>query len=977
MLKVNTEPGHPELARELRIRLGDMVRTDPYSRVMYSTDGSSYQVMPAAVAFPRVEEDIPRILEVARSLGIPIVARGAGTGLAGQAIGDGLVLDCFRHLNRVVEVDPESKTAVVEPGVVASRLNARAAHHGLVFGPDPSSADRATIGGMIGTNASGAHSILYGMTADHLLTCEVTLSDGSSATLGPHSASEAESVTKSKTLEGSLYRTALDLRQTLSAILPDRWPQTWRRASGYSINYLIGFSPSSPASWYAEDRAYPPVNGVNLAPLLAGSEGTLAIVRRATVRLVPRPRATILLVISFPSVEAACDAVPGVLESRPSSVELIPRELLLRASTVPAYARKLGFVAGDPAAVLVVEFAGQTSAECLAAAARLRSSGHAIEDPSSQQDLWDVRKVGLGLLMSVPGDTKPVEFIEDVSVPVPRLGEYVRRVNQILAEHGTAGEWYGHASAGCLHMRPLLNMRTPDGVARMAAIADEVAGVVLELRGSLSGEHGDGLSRTRFNEIMFGPALMRAFRRLKEAFDPTYLLNPGKVIPAVTTGSRPGLRYGPGYDTTPFPTVFSFRREGDLAHAVENCNGAAVCLKDGGVMCPSFQATREEMHSTRGRANALRAALSGKLPSDSLTSRQMYEVLDLCLECKACKAECPSAVDMARIKAEFLAGYWAVHGIPLRARFFAEIAAVSRLARLAPEVVNRVLGSRALRLVLERSLGISRRRAFPAFQLRSFRRWHRSHAPAPHTSPVVLFVDTYTDSNYPQIGIAAVKVLEAAGFRVDLAPGQVCCGRPMISKGLLRRARALAWKNLQALGPLVDSGIPIVGLEPSCILTLRDEYLEFFPQDPRANAIARNSYLIEEFLTTPDSDGQKPIERIRFDKPASVWHLHGHCYTKALVGERPTVEMLRTSGAEVVEIPSGCCGMAGSFGYEVEHENLSRQIAEMTLLPAVRAAVAAGGQVLASGVSCRTQILDGAGVRARHAIEALADAIQS
>jgi FAD/FMN-containing dehydrogenase/Fe-S oxidoreductase len=968
----------PRALKDRLERLGVEARFDPYTRVLFSTDASNYQIEPLGVAFPRHEEDLFAIVSAAAEFRIPLIARGAGTSLCGQVIGRALIVDCSRHLNQIHRLEPEALRIEVAPGLVGAALNAAAGPHGLMLGPDPASADRATVGGMIGNNATGAHSIRYGMTADHVLEAEVILSDGSSARFS--ALSEAEAVAKSAqaSLEGAIYRTALELRQSCSDEARATWPRTWRSSAGYGLGYLIGWMPAGPSGWYAHPASYPPHSGLNLAPLLCGSEGTLALVRRATLNLVRRPAATILVVIAYESIDAACEATPGFVETRPAAVELIPRSIISRARAVPGYARKLGFVDGDPPALLAVEYAADTAEEALALAGQVARRGRVLKDPQSQADLWAVRKVGLGLLLSIPGDVKPISFLEDVAVPVDRLAEYVRRMDQLLAQHQTRGEWYAHASSGCLHMRPLVNLKTGEGVARMRSIAEGALDIVLELGGTLSGEHGDGLARTEFNAKLFGPQLYEAFRKLKRAFDPADIFNPGKIVAA--EGEPPpamdrDLRYGPTYRAQEMPTAYAFRRDGGMAHAIEDCIGAGVCLQTSGGMCPSYQATREERHTTRGRANALRAAISGRLPPGALTSREMYQVMDLCLQCKACKAECPSAVDMAQLKSQFLDLYQAEHGLPLRSRLFGEIAAVSRLAAPIAPPVNWAASLPASRWLLEKLVGVSRERTMPKFQRLSFRHWWKRHPPVEEGRPVILFVDTFVDHNHPQVGRAAVAALEAAGCRVQVAPNQECCGRAMISKGMLGRAREMAARNLEALAPFVEAGLPIIGLEPSCLTTLRDEYLELFPHDPRAEALASSALLIEEFLTWPEADGQRPLDRLRFAAPQRPILVHGHCQAKAVVGMEPLLEMMRATGAAVREIDCGCCGMAGSFGYEAEHHGLSMQIGEMKLFPAVRAGVQQGALILAAGASCRAQIHDGTGVDAMHPIEALASAL--
>ncbi len=970
----------PAFREYLAKRLQCEVRFDPYARAMYSTDGSNHLIEPIGIAFPRHEEDLFALVETCNRFKIPILARGGGTSLAGQAIGSALIIDCSRYLNRILEVDVEGGTAEVEPGVVCSSLNMEAQKYGLMYGPDPASADRATFGGMIANNATGAHSIQYGMTADNLVSIDAVLSDGSGATFASIEEDEAKRRAKANTLEGRIYAACLRLKERYAEAIASDWPRTWRRASGYGLNYLTGYSPASPPVWHLQEQGYPPGQGFNLAPLLASSEGTLAVFRKARVRLVPRPRNTALVVLTFDSVAEACDATPWLLEHTPAAIELLPRTMLERAASIPAYARRLTFVEDRPEALLVVEFSGDSRDKVYSAAHNLKAYGRILDTAEAQDDLWAVRKVGLGLLMSVPGDTKPITFIEDVAVPVERLGEYVRKVEEILADQGTYGEWYAHASAGCLHLRPMVNLRTADGVAQMRGIAEAVAEVVIAMQGSFSGEHGDGLSHAEFNERVFGPTLFKAFRELKDAFDPTDLLNPGKVIPSAS-GKPPALdqdlRFGPQYGTRPITTVFSYRREGDFAHAVEDCVGVGVCRHEEGVMCPSFQATRDEMHLTRGRANALRAAISGLLPPDSLTSRQMHAVLDLCLECKGCKAECPTGVDMARIKAEFLNMYQAERGVPLRSRFFANISSTAQALRPLAGAANLLGRLSPARWFLEVALGISRHRSLPSFAGQSFSAWLLEHERNPGAEPVVLFLDTYTESNYPQIGKAAMRVLEASNHTVEVVEGQTCCGRPMISKGLLEQAKANALQNLEVLAPCAERGTPIVGLEPSCLLTLRDEYLEFFPDDARARAVAEASCLIEEFLTRPGPDGARPLDRVRFVSPAETWLLHAHCHAKSLVGSAPTLEMLRATGAKVAEIASGCCGMAGSFGYEAEHYDLSMEIGELKLFPAVRSAASRDARVVAHGVSCRAQIFDGTGVEASHPIEMVARSLET
>jgi FAD/FMN-containing dehydrogenase/Fe-S oxidoreductase len=967
-----------DLQRAFQADLRGEARFDPLSRTLYSTDASNHRIQPLGVVIPRVEEDLFAIVERAAELDVPLIPRGGGTGLAGQTLGRAVIVDVSKHLNKIHHIDPEAMLAEVDPGVVCAVLNRTAGRHGIQYGPDPASADRATVGGMLGNNATGAHSIRYGMSSDNVISLDVVLSDSSAATFGSMEVPDALRKAGQDNLEGRVYRTALDLREAYADEIARRWPHTWRRASGYGLNYLTGYTPSEPPAWYAAPDPYPPADGFNLARVLCGSEGTLALTRRARLRLVPKPKHTLLAVLTFDSVVQAAQRTPGILETEPSAVELLPYTLMERARSVPGYARHLTFVDEIPEALLVVEFAGEDPKALEAAAAQLGPGTKLLRTPEAQNDLWTVRKAGLGLLMSVPGDTKPITFIEDVAVPVEKLAAYVQEVDRILDAEGTYAEWYAHASAGCLHLRPMINLKTAEGVHQMRSIADAVGDLVIAMQGTMSGEHGDGFSHTEFNKRLFGPQLTQAFQELKSAFDPQRRFNPAKVVlfdddepPAL----HHSLRYGPEYGTVKLTTHFAHRREGSLAGAVEACTGLGVCRKDDGVMCPSYQATRDELHLTRGRANALRAAMSGALPPEMLTGERMHEVFDLCLECKGCKAECPTAVDMARIKAEFLAMYQAEHGVSLRSRLFGGIHNMSALAAPVGELVTAVSVWGSSRWMLEKILGISRHRRLPPFVRRGFTRRFSPKAGDFTGQPVLLFVDTYSEYNYPGIAEAAVKVLRAAGCEVLVERQQGCCGRPMISKGLLSKARRLAEHNLEVLAPYAERGIPIVGLEPSCVSAIKDEYLEFFPQDPRAQALAGGTHMIEAFLTQQDPEGTSPVEKLAFRKKLPGLDVHVHCHAKALFGSKATLDMLRASGAEVSEISSGCCGMAGSFGYEVEHYDVSMAVGGLKLFPAVRASAEGGRLVLAHGMSCRTQIHDGTDVTAAHPIQWLAEAL--
>ncbi len=964
----------------LRGRVEGDVRTDPMSRALYATDASIYQVEPFGVLIPRTADDLEAAVAIAAEHGVPIVARTAGTSLAGQAVNRALVIDCTRWLDRVLEIDPESRRARVEPGVVLDALDRELRPHRLRFGPDPASSDRAAAGGVVSNNATGSHSIRWGMTADHVLEMGVVLADGSRARFGPCTPAEVARRAERPGLEGRIYReiAALVGDPAARAAIRAGTPRHWRRCGGYNLDRLVG-----------EGVAFHPVCGpppgprFNLAELVCGGEGGLAVITDVTLGLVPAPAAAVVALALFPSLDAALGAVPAILETDPSAVELLDRMAITLCRGVPRYARLLRrFLDGDPDCVLIVEYTGGSEAEAAAGIERLRRAGGGAEavvaviDPVRQGEVWAVRKAGLGLLMSAKGDQKPLPFIEDAAVPVEHLAGYVGMLRAFCRDLGTEIACYGHASAGCVHLKPLIDAKRAAEVAKLPEIVAFAVELLHGHGGALSSEHGDGRARSWVNERFFGPDLYRLYRRVKRAFDPGSLLNPGTVVeaPAMTED----LRFGPGYRSLPVVTALDFSRDLGFDRAVEMCNGAGVCRKlDAGTMCPSFMVTRDEADSTRGRANALRAVLSGRLPPAELTGRAMAEVMDLCIQCKACKAECPSSVDLAKLKVEWLAQRHAVHGVPLRDRLFAGIAGASRLAcGPAAPLVNALAGSRPVRAVLERSLGIGRRRPLPQIARRSFDRWlARRGGVGGGAAPrgrAVLFVDTFNDYHHPEVAIAAAELLAACGYQVGPSR-HGCCGRPALSKGLVAEARRQARATVERLAPLAEAGLPIIGLEPSCLLTLRDEYLDLLPGDPRVGRVAAAAELFEEHLARlAAEDGGLDLA---FAGPPRRVLLHGHCHQKALVGTGPSRRVLSLPpGWQVTEVDSGCCGMAGSFGYEAEHVAISLAMAERRLLPAVRAA-GPDTLIVAAGTSCRQQILDGTGRRALHPAEALRGAL--
>ena len=952
---------HQDLAKRLRRAIKGEVRFDAYSRVLYNTDASLYQMEPVGVVAPRDAEDVAAAVRLAHYAGVPVLPRGGGTSLAGQTVNHAVVLDTSKYMRDLQEVSPEEGWAWVGPGLVLDELNRLVAHHGLKFAPDPSTVNRATVGGAIGNNSCGARSIRYGKTLDHVLELEVVLSDGTRTMLGPGDPDRPDVRVAASGLDVAIHREAPAIAAAHRAEIERRFPHIERRVSGYNLDELLK-------------------DPTDLSRVVVGSEGTLAVVTAAKVRLVPQPKAAALAVLHFSSVVEAMEATVALLDADVTAVELVDRSILDAARGHLELRRRMGFVEGDPTAVLLVEASGGTPEEARAALAhaqelvRSRGLGGAVvtvESAAAQADVWAVRRSGLGLLMGVRGDAKPLPFVEDTAVSPEKLPEYVRRFEEIVAANGTTAAYYGHATAGCLHIRPLVNVKEEAGVERMVRIAEEVADLVLEFGGALSGEHGDGIVRGGFTEKMFGPEVYQAFRDLKRLFDPRNILNPGKIVdcPPMTEN----LRIGPSYRPIEVETTLDFSREMGFAAAVEQCNGQGACRKaQGGAMCPSFMATREEEHSTRGRANALRAVLTGVLPASEFTSRRLYDVLDLCLECKACKAECPSGVDMAKIKYEFLGHYYRNRRPPLRARLFANVARLNRIGCLFAPLSNWAMASLPARWALGR-LGVHPKRRLPAYVRKTFSAWFKKHTPherAGTRGRVLLFHDTYTESNYPGVGAAATQVLEQAGFQVALAP-RWCCGRPMVSKGMLEQAREHARHNVDLLHAYVAEGTPIVGIEPSCLLTLRDEYPDLLPGDQKAQAVAAGSFLLDEFLSQAMEQGELDLEMQ--PRPGRVL-LHGHCHQKALTGLAPALRLLgRVPEAEVTALDAGCCGMAGAFGFEREHYEVSMQIGERALFPAVRRNPEA--TVVVTGASCRQQVEHGTGVRPLHLAEYLASAL--
>jgi len=958
-----------ELARALKSRIAGDVRFDAMTRALYSTDASMFQMEPIGVIVPKHEEDVHAAMELAREFKAPVLPRGGGTALAGQSVGEALIFDFSTHFNTILELNTEEGWARVQPGVVQDHFNAYLYPHGYLFGPDTATSNRATIGGMAGNNSAGKGSVIYGKTVDHVIEVNAILADGTRATFGPLDAPGLQAKLREGGAVGRIYRDVLRIAEENREEVHRRFPKILRRVSGYNLDEVL--KSDTP----------------NFASLLVGSEGTLAVTTSLKVRIVPKPHAKGLLVIHFDDLVKAVTGNPQILKHGPSAMELVDRRIITEALGSPVFKGKTGWLEGKPEAILVVEFYGEDEKELthkldkLEADLKRERLGYAYVralDKAKQDLVWNLRKAGLGLLMGTRIDAKPVAFVEDTAVPPERLPDFLRGFKKIVDKHGTDAGYYGHASVGCLHIRPFLDLKQPGEIQKMLSIFEDIASLVAEHGGTIAGEHGDGLARSWLIPRFFGEQLHGAFRQVKAAFDPEGRMNPGKIV----DGPPPvrNLRLGEDYRRVPFEPTLDFTRNGGFHFAIEMCNGNGQCRKTDGTMCPSFQATRDDRHSTRGRANALRAFISGRLGEEGLTSAEMYEVMDLCLECKACKTECPSNVDMAKFKYEFLHQHQQKHGVPLRARVFGNVEWINRLGCAAAPLSNWIMAS-PVQKWMQGQLGIAPQRRLPPFAQERFSRWFRrtdkyGEYRIKDRQSVVLFHDTFMEYNYPSVGQAAVHVLEAAGFNVILAD-KACCGRPLISKGLLDQAKRNARHNLDALKGYARQGIPIIGVEPSCILTLKDDYLDLLPGTD-AELVASKTTTIDEFLAELLRRGRLDLSSNGKGGEAALGTaktpvmLHGHCHQKSLVGTTPTLEVLRAiPGYQVSEIASGCCGMAGSFGYEAEKYDLSMAIGEQKLLPAVREAPA-NAVIVADGISCRQQIRHATGREPKHLIEVVA-----
>jgi FAD/FMN-containing dehydrogenase/Fe-S oxidoreductase len=988
-----------ELAGRLRKETTGEVLFDRASRGRYATDASIYQVEPVGVFVPRTPADVVQALALARDARVPVLARGAGTSQCGQTVGAALVIDNSKYLNQVIAFDKEAMTVTVQPGLVLDHLNAWLKPHGLWFPVDVSTAAQCTLGGMAGNNSCGSRSLYYGNMVHNVLAIDAWLADGSTARFGELDAMRAGASGRVR----QLVDTVAAIAERERAEIAERYPKVLRRVGGYNLDI---FNPQS-------ERPYTRDGSINLAHLLVGSEGTLAYTGQITLALAPLPKAKSLGIVNFNNFSKAMDSTQHIVKLGPVAVELVDRTMIELALGNPAFRPTVEkALIGKPDAILLVEFAGEDRAGQLrklkdlsALMGDLGLPGSVVEMPDEQEAkaLWEVRKAGLNIMMSLKGDGKPVSFIEDCAVPLEHLAEYTDRLTEVFAKHGTRGTWYAHASVGTLHVRPILDLRR-DGSAKMRAIAEEAASLVRQYKGAFSGEHGDGLVRSEWVDWQFGERMMGAFAEIKDAFDPDGLMNPGKIVRATKMDDASLYRFKPGYAEQPLQTALDWSAwnvqadpvteqvsapgtggdaSGGFAKAIEMCNNNGHCRKfDSGTMCPSYRVTKDEQHLTRGRANTLRLAVSGQLGPDGLTSSELHDTLELCVSCKGCKRDCPTGVDMARMKTEFLYHYRKRHGLKLKDRLVANLPRYAPwAAKLAPLLNLRDRLPGAARLS-EHWLGLSAKRSLPRWRSDTFLSdallTSRAPAPVPEgAAEVVLFADTFNNYFESENARAALRVLQAAGYHVHVARAQgetrpLCCGRTYLAAGQVDEAKQEARRTIAALLPFVQRGVPVVGLEPSCLLTMRDEFLAYgFGEEARL--LAGAAMLFEEFIAREAKAGKLQLKLKAL--PQSTALLHGHCHQKAFDAVKPVQAVLGLiPGLDVKLIESSCCGMAGSFGYEAKHYEVSMKMGELALLPAVRQA---GPETLivADGTSCRHQIADGAQRVALHVARVLEAAL--
>lgn len=951
--------------QELRASIQGEIYFDEISRHVYSVDASIFEVLPLGIAIPKSRQDLQRIVEIASLFRIPLIVRGAATGITGGCLGRGLIVDVSKYLNQILSINIEEEYAICEPGVIQDDLNRQLASSGYRLGPDTSTGNRATLGGMLANNAAGARSLRYGKMVDHVLEVELLLANGEFLSFSSVSEEEWNEKNQQSNQEGEIYRTLWKIKHENEQDIRERFPDIPRRVSGYNLDELL--------------KPYP----FNVSKLIAGSEGTLGIATAIKMKIVRKPHSTGLLLLFFDDLLEAFRRVPELLNHHPLSLELIDDQIIQLGRASPSMRHRLDWLQVDPKAILIVELEAPTTQEVehkindLYARTKEKKIGYlqlAILDTPQMTHVWDLRKSGLGILLSKRTYNRAIAFLEDISISPLKLASFMERFCNYLSSHGKQAGIYGHVGSGCMHVRPYLNLRDPGELVLMRQMMLDISALLLEYGGALSGEHGDGWIRSWLNPHMFGEKIMRAFNQIKKAFDPSNLMNPGKIVPL--TDEWEDLRARPEEALQSPKTFLDFKPEGGFELAADLCNGNGLCRKKDLLMCPSFQVTNQEFHSTRARAQALRAIIHKRLPLESFTSQGMHDVMDLCISCKGCKTECPSQVDMAKFKSEFLYHYQEKHGYSLRSRLFGNIGRLNSLMSPFARLFNHVNQWSSIKKGLA-WIGISSKRSLPSLALQRFSTWFSYHLqPTDLKQTIILFNDTFTEFNHPEVGQAAVRLLNALGYRVIL-PIWSCCGRPALSKGLLPSAKQKAKHLIQRLWPYAQYGYPIIGLEPSCLLTLRDDYVSLVQakgeQEQHLKQILSQCLTLDEFLAQLIDQGKFHLP---FQSQTRHVKVHGHCYQKALVGMKPTLKVLKAvPGFQVEEIPSGCCGMAGSFGYEKEHEEISMKMGELRLFPAIRASQSEDW-IIANGMSCRHQILDGTERHSMHLAEALANHLE-
>jgi FAD/FMN-containing dehydrogenase/Fe-S oxidoreductase len=976
-----------ELLLQLAASLEGELHTDTTTLTLYATDASAYREMPLAVAIPANESDIKKLIAFALKHQTSLIPRTAGTSLAGQVVGNGIVVDVSRKFTRILELNTTEKWVRVQPGVIRDELNLFLKPYGLFFGPETSTANRAMIGGMVGNNSCGSNSVVYRSTREHLLEVKALLSDGSDAVFSALSLDEFHEKCEGDSREAIIYRTTRSLLSNYENHLEIRkeFPKrsVERRNTGYAVDLLLDSAPFNAGG-----------GDFNFCSLIAGSEGTLAFLTEIKLNIVPLPpQETGLLCVHFNTIDESLRANLVALQYNISASELIDHYILECTKHNIEQQKNRFFVQGDPGAILVIEFTRHTREDVIADAQRceaaMKAAGLGYHFPllfgSDTKKIWTLRKAGLGLLGNLPGDEKAVPVIEDTAVDVNDLPAYIRDFNEILKKHGLYSVHYAHAGSGELHLRPIINLKTAEGNRLFRTIAEEIATLVKKYNGSLSGEHGDGRLRGEFIRQMVGEKNYQLLKEIKKAWDPHSIFNPNKIVDTPPMNTM--LRYQPGQQTPAFKTIFRFHNQDILQHA-EQCNGSGDCRKtqlSGGTMCPSYMATRDEKDTTRARANILREFLTRSDKLNRFNHKEIYDVMDLCLSCKGCKSECPSNVDVAKLKAEFLQQYYDANGVPFRSRLIAWFNATSAMGSIWPGMYNFIMTNGAIGKLVKRLSGFAVDRSMPKLYHTTLRKWHRrrnsnkknlNQAVIESTyRKVYLFCDEFTNYNDTEIGIKAIELLERLGYQV-LIPDHVESGRAWLSKGLLRTAKKIANKNISLLSPLINADTPLIGIEPSAILTFRDEYVDLADDNnlEKARTLAKHVFMVDEFIAAEHEKGH--ITKDSFSLEKRNIKLHGHCQQKALASVTPSSTLLSIPENYSVEIiPSGCCGMAGSFGYEKEHYELSMKVGELVLLPAVRQS-SEETIIAAPGTSCRHQIKDGTGRKAKHPVEILYEALR-